>query len=581
MEDEEAAVQSPYDMLEMIFPTIGREHIAKELEANYYDLLRTLYKLLQSDDYAEDVQPGHMINEQFPNNQNNNNNYDNNNNYNNNNNNNNNELVVGQSTELDTQIFQKKFIPIPVACRFFMEGACVNENCRFIHDDSVKPKVTTVCKYFLNGQCFVKGCPFKHSRETVLCKYWLRGTCCKRDCIFSHQIDQTVHTYTMTQADKNATIGNTYNGTAESTAKQLSSNFEKNFPTLGGGGGSGTSNKNTKKSFNNQNNNNNQNTNQNNNNSQQESLTQITTENTNNNNNNNNNQNQNQQRKTIQQTDQFPTLSMGGHQRKNRNNYNNNNNNNYNHSTSVDSIDMNYKIKIGQLENMFKNIQLDTIIKELECNENDFEKTKDSLKSRYGVSSPQNISTKSTSSVADDDRNYYGDAPLSNIKVQENVAFGKSFVWSDTGEYVSSLYILHRDEAIKHARERNRLFSLAAMAFNNGDHSTARQLSHQGHDHNRLMRELHEKAKQEIFKQRNVGHGNDMIDLHGLHVREAIEILENYLGVSSPLYIIVGTGHHTNQARLPNKVKEFITNQGYKYQDCSTDGREGMIMVYR
>lgn len=87
------------------------------------------------------------------------------------------------------------------------------------------------------------------------------------------------------------------------------------------------------------------------------------------------------------------------------------------------------------------------------------------------------------------------------------------------------------------------------------------------------------------------GRGQErMIDLHGLHVSEAIHVLKNELSVLRStaraaeqrlqVYICVGTGHHTRgsrtPARLPIAVQRYLLEEeGLDY----TEPQPGLLRV--
>ena len=160
--------------------------------------------------------------------------------------------------------------------------------------------------------------------------------------------------------------------------------------------------------------------------------------------------------------------------------------------------------------------------------------------------------------------------------------------WVETGKSVEREYLGSRADAIKHAELRNKYFQLAADAYRRGDRAGAKELSRQGRLHNEAMQELHQAACQSIFSRRNAHLENEaMIDLHGLHILEALRMLDakldrlrerRYRGF---VYVITGTGHHAYQgaAKLLPAVQRFLCENGYDFFDCSADKLGGMLAV--
>ncbi|CAN6906076.1 unnamed protein product [Brassica oleracea var. botrytis] len=190
------------------------------------------------------------------------------------------------------------------------------------------------------------------------------------------------------------------------------------------------------------------------------------------------------------------------------------------------------------------------------------------------------------SSIGGSSRNYHagsGRGPGRSIysdKLSSNRA--APVTWLETGDAVGNLYSDLRGEARDYARLRNVYFEQARQAYLVGNKALAKDLSAKGQMHNMQMKAAHGKAQEAIYRQRNpVGQGNNsrgserMIDLHGLHVSEALQVLKHELGVLRStaratqerlqVYICVGTGHHTRGsrtlARLPVAVQRYLLEE--------------------
>lgn len=119
--------------------------------------------------------------------------------------------------------------------------------------------------------------------------------------------------------------------------------------------------------------------------------------------------------------------------------------------------------------------------------------------------------------------------------------------WVESGGTVAAMYKKYREEAIEHAQLRNRCFQASTEAYIRGDGKAAKDLSRQGRWHNERMSELHAAAAENIFALRNsniAGLPFGVMDLHGLHVKEALSIVERSIKRKSdqPIYLITGTG---------------------------------------
>ena len=157
-------------------------------------------------------------------------------------------------------------------------------------------------------------------------------------------------------------------------------------------------------------------------------------------------------------------------------------------------------------------------------------------------------------------------------EVQETITSDIGEVWVPTGASVAQLYRELRAEASVQASIRNKFFDRAAAAFKRGDGAAAKKLSAQGREANEMMKDLHRKAANAIFEARNPSTSPDVIDLHGLHVSEAVERLPDALerAPEGKVRILTGTGHHTKgtgRARLRPAVKRWLQENSYYFSE--------------
>ncbi|ESQ50238.1 hypothetical protein EUTSA_v10001942mg [Eutrema salsugineum] len=169
-------------------------------------------------------------------------------------------------------------------------------------------------------------------------------------------------------------------------------------------------------------------------------------------------------------------------------------------------------------------------------------------------------------------------------------------VWVETGDAVGNMYSDLREEARDYARLRNVYLEQARQAYLVGNKALAKELSVKGQLHNMQMKAAHGKAQDAIYRQRNpIGQGNSrgnerMIDLHGLHVSEALQVLKHELSVMRStaratqerlqVFICVGTGHHTRGSRTPARLP--IAVQRYLLEEEGLDFSEpqaGLLTV--
>ncbi|GMF39165.1 unnamed protein product [Phytophthora fragariaefolia] len=162
--------------------------------------------------------------------------------------------------------------------------------------------------------------------------------------------------------------------------------------------------------------------------------------------------------------------------------------------------------------------------------------------------------------------------------------------WVSTGQSVATQYLELREQA--RAAVVYLVFHLSCACVYSGNKALAKGLSKQGHEFNAKMKSFHFLAASEIFESRNPPNQlymDRMMDLHGLHVAEAVEFLTQMLpkladeGVDS-IYLVTGSGHHSKgpdgNARLLPAVERFLAGEGYQYTPVADGaGFVGMLLV--
>ncbi|XP_059193931.1 NEDD4-binding protein 2 [Centropristis striata] len=149
-------------------------------------------------------------------------------------------------------------------------------------------------------------------------------------------------------------------------------------------------------------------------------------------------------------------------------------------------------------------------------------------------------------------------------------------------------YVDFRAEASQQRSRQLECFSKAAEAYKQGRKEVASFYAQQGHLHGQRMREANHRAAVQIFKRVNSSLlPNNILDLHGLHVDEALEHLGQVLqdkttdceqGLCRPqLSVITGRGNHSQGgvARIRPAVIEYLTNKHYRF----TEPKPGLVLV--
>ncbi|KAJ4376121.1 hypothetical protein N0V83_001402 [Neocucurbitaria cava] len=142
-----------------------------------------------------------------------------------------------------------------------------------------------------------------------------------------------------------------------------------------------------------------------------------------------------------------------------------------------------------------------------------------------------------------------------------------------------------RDLARQEASKRGSCFDRAHQAYESGDGQRAHELSEEGKKHAQKMEQYNRQARDYIFRANN-SEGRvqgDTIDLHGLFVEEAEDVLEERIKAGrqrgeNHLHVIVGKGNHSanHVQKIKPRVEQVCRELGLQYR---TEENEGRIFV--
>ncbi|KAF3160099.1 hypothetical protein TWF225_007950 [Orbilia oligospora] len=127
---------------------------------------------------------------------------------------------------------------------------------------------------------------------------------------------------------------------------------------------------------------------------------------------------------------------------------------------------------------------------------------------------------------------------------------------------------------------RHELIGQSREAYQNGDGALAKELSNQAKRHEATADNYNKQAAEYIFRVNNANQEEDTIDLHGLFVEEAEEILATRIEAArrqhaKGLHVIVGKGIHSENhvQKIKPAVEKFCRDNNLVYSVERNAGR--------
>ncbi len=129
-------------------------------------------------------------------------------------------------------------------------------------------------------------------------------------------------------------------------------------------------------------------------------------------------------------------------------------------------------------------------------------------------------------------------------------------------------------------------FDQASAAMRSGSYTNASAMQQKGEEYKALAADYKAKANAAAFKAHNKASDTRLkLDLHGLHVEEALRKLEDYvravtlMGSGGLLHVITGKGRNSKggQPQVKVAVERWLAEGGYRFQEVR--GNSGAIDV--
>eukprot|EP01127_Copromyxa_protea_P003855 TRINITY_DN1360_c0_g1_i1.p1 TRINITY_DN1360_c0_g1~~TRINITY_DN1360_c0_g1_i1.p1 ORF type:complete len:296 (-),score=114.87 TRINITY_DN1360_c0_g1_i1:50-937(-) len=141
------------------------------------------------------------------------------------------------------------------------------------------------------------------------------------------------------------------------------------------------------------------------------------------------------------------------------------------------------------------------------------------------------------------------------------------------------LYKKYMAEVDGHAKQRQAYFDEASKAHDAGDGAKAKEMSNKGKEESKLMEAALIKAGYLIYEGKNTGNAKNIMDLHGLQVKQAELIVSELLEACkkegfATAEVIHGKGNHSGPEgpKLKGNIRKMVTDKGYKWKEGETEG---------
>ncbi|KAH9019003.1 hypothetical protein EDB85DRAFT_2009936 [Lactarius pseudohatsudake] len=148
-------------------------------------------------------------------------------------------------------------------------------------------------------------------------------------------------------------------------------------------------------------------------------------------------------------------------------------------------------------------------------------------------------------------------------------------------EYAKKL----REQARRRGREMTEAYSRAKSAQKKGLRGASQAHRQEAMAHESAKKELDKQAAKIIFRENNKNRKDGMIDLHGLHVPEAVRLAKDQVETArsrgdEPVRFIVGKGLHSNagEAKIRPALEDLFNKRGLTH---SLDPRNAGVLIVR